>query len=172
MSCLINAGLARDCGFSFGGLSALYLISKSEVSAISKNSGNTITGITLTSGSTKFHAYEFEPNTGQLLQELQAGSASRFVNQTVNGQFANITQAKKEVLEDLANAYVVAIVKDQAGLYWLAGESGRGLLATALSIDTGLAEADAYVANMTLVGGSLGYANQVASALITSTIIA
>lgn len=170
MACLINAGLTRDCGFSFGGLSALYLISKADVTAVAKSSDNTITGITLSTGATNFYAFEFEPNTGQLLQELQAGSASRFVNQTVNGQFANMTQTKKEVLEDLANAYVVAIVKDQAGLYWYAGESGRGLLATALSIDTGLAEADAYVANLTLVGGSLGYANQVTSAAVTAVI--
>lgn len=170
MSCLINAGLDRDCGFSFGGLSAMYLLSKDEVASVAKSSDNTITGITFTTGATAFFEYQFEPNTGQLLQELQAGSASRFVNQTVNGQFANITQAKKEVLEDLANAYVVAVVKDQAGKYWYAGESGRGLLATALSIDTGLAEADAYVASITLVGGSLGYANEVAAAALVGKI--
>jgi len=170
MSCLINAGLDRDCGFSFGGLSALYLISKEQVASVAKSSDNTITGITLTTGATTFHEYQFEPNTGQLLQELQAGSASRFVNQTVNGQFASITQAKKEVLEDLANAYVVVIAKDQAGKYWYAGESGRGLIATALSIDTGLAEADAYVASITLVGGALGYANEVTSAAVTAVI--
>lgn len=169
MACLINAGLTRDCGFSFGGLKAMYIISKSNLTSVAKDSGNTITGITKSSGAT-FYSYEFEPNTGQLLQELQAGSASRFVNQTVNGQFANMTQAKKEVIEDLANAYVAVIVQDQAGKYWLAGESGRGLIATALSIDTGLAEADAYVANMTLVGGSLGYANEVTSAAVAAVI--
>ncbi len=166
MSCLINAGLTRDCGFSFGGLQAMYIINKSEIDVVGKNSGNTITGITLTSGATGFYVYDFEPNTGQLLQELQTGSASRFVNQTVNGQFANMTQAKKEVIEDLANAYVAVIVKDQASRYWLAGETGRGLIATALTIDTGLAEADAYVANMTLVGGALGYANEVSSSIV------
>ena len=170
MSCLINAGLSRDCGFSFGGLSALYLLSKTEIASVAKSSDNTITGITFTTGATEMIAFEFEPNTGQLLQELQAGSASRFVNQTVNGQFANLTQAKKEALEDLANAYVVALVKDQSGKYWFAGESGRGLLATALSIDTGLAEADAYVASITLVGGSLGYANQVSNAAALAAI--
>jgi len=170
MSCLINAGLVRDCGFSFGGLKSLLLISAEEVAGYAKSSDNTITGITLTSGATVFHKFDFEPNTGQLLQELQTGSASRFVNQTVNGQFANMTQAKKEVLEDLANAYVVAIAQDQAGKYWLAGESGRGLIATALSVDTGLAEADAYVATISLVGGSLGYANEVTSAAVAAVI--
>jgi hypothetical protein len=170
MSCLINAGLSRDCGFSFGGLKALYLISKEEVASVAKASDNTITGITLTSGATTFHQFDFEPNTGQLLQELQTGSASRFVNQTINGQFANLTQAKKEVLETLANAYVVGIAQDQSGKYWYAGESGRGLIATSLSIDTGLAEADAYVATISLVGGALGYANQVADAAVSAVI--
>jgi hypothetical protein len=170
MSCLINAGLLRDCGFSFGGLSALYLVSKSAVVSVRHNSGGTITGITMSTGTTKFFAFEAEPNTSQLLQELQAGSASRFVNQTVNAQFANITQVKKEVLEALANAYVVAIAKDQAGKYWFAGESGRGLLATALSINTGAAEADAYVATISLVGGSLGYADEITSAAALAVI--
>lgn len=170
MGCLINAGLLRDCGFSFGGLSALYLVSKSDVATVRHNSGGTITGITMGTGATKFYAFEAEPNTSQLLQELQAGSASRFVNQTINAQFANITKVKKEVLEALANAYVVAIAKDQAGKYWYAGESGRGLLATALSIDTGAAEADAYVATIALVGGSLGYADEITSAAALAVI--
>lgn len=170
MACLINAGLTRDCGFSFGGLSALYLLGKDQVSAVKKNSSNVITGITLTTGATKFYTFDFEPNTGQLLQELQAGSASRFVNQTVSGQFANMTQTKKEVLNSLANAFVVAIAKDQAGNYWFAGETGRGLIASALVIDTGKAQADAAVATITLVGGSLGYANNVLSSVVTALI--
>ncbi len=170
MACLVSAGIGRDCGFSFGGLKAMYVSSKANVLDIDKNAGNTITGITMQTGGTVFHAYEFEPNTGQLLQELQTGSASKFVNQTVNGQFANITQIKKEILEDLANAYVCVIVQDQADKYWLAGEYGRGLLATALTIDTGLADADAYVANVSLVGGSLGYANEVTSAAVEAVI--
>lgn len=169
MACLISAGIARDCGFSFGGLKALYLTSKANVSGVTKNSGNTITDFGMV-GSAEFLAFEFEPNTGQLLQELQAGSASRFVNLTINGQFANITQAKKEVLDDLANAYVVAIVQDQSDRYWFAGESGRGLLATTLSIDTGAADADAYVATIALVGGSLGYANEASSAAVLAVI--
>jgi hypothetical protein len=170
MGCLFNAGLIRDCGFSFGGLKALYLAPKENVIAVAKNSTNVITGITMQTGGTQFYSFEFEPNTGQLLQELQTGSASRFVNQTVNGQFANITQLKKQVLEDLANAYVVAIVQDQAGKYWLAGEFGRGLLATTLTLDTGLADSDAYVANISLVGGSLGYSNEVLASVVQNVI--
>lgn len=166
MACLINDGLVRDCGFSFGGLQALYLAPKSVISGYTYSTGGTITAVT--GGAGEFFTYDAEPNTAQLLQELQTGAASRFVNQTINGQFSNINQAKKEVLNDLANAYVVAIVKDQAGRYWLAGESGRGLLAASLSIDSGAAEADAAVATISLVGGSLGFANEVSSSIIAA----
>jgi hypothetical protein len=172
MACLITNGIARDCGFSFGGLKKMYIAPKANVITIGKNqTTNVITGITLQTGDTKFFAYEFEPNTAQLLQELQTGSASRFVNQTVNGQFAKITQVKKETLEDLANAEVVVIVQDQADIYWLAGEYGTGLLAASLTIDSGLAQADAYVGNISLVGGSLGYANQVTSSIIAALLV-
>jgi hypothetical protein len=171
MSCLINAGITRDCGFSFGGGKALYLLSKDQLTGVAKDSNGVITGITTVSAAT-FYDFQAEPNTLQLLQELQAGSPSRYVQATVNGSFANITQAKKKVLEDLANAYVVAIYQTQDNKYWAVGmESGRGLLASTLSIDTGAAEADAYVAALSLVGGALGYANEVLPAAVSAVVI-
>lgn len=172
MSCLINAGLARDCGFGFGGMKKLWLNSESAVTGFTKSGGTLITEVKLKAAATDFQEYQFENNTGQFIEELQTGSASRFVNQTINAQFANITHAKRRVLEQLANAFVEAIVQDQADRYWYVGETGRGLLATVLSVDTGTAEADAAAATLTLVGGSLGYANEVTAAAVAAVIAA
>lgn len=165
MSCLISAGITRDCGFNFGGLQKIYLANAAEVTTVTKNPSNVITGITMASGSS-FYEFEFEPETGQKLEELQAGNVSKFVLQTLNLQLANITQAKKEVLEDLAVSDIVAIMQTQDDVYWYFGELGRGLKATTLSIDSGTADADNAVASISLVGGNRGYANQVSSTII------
>ncbi len=171
MGCLFSGGIARTCGYSFGGVKKMYIANRDHVTNVANSTADdSVTGITM-SGSTKFYTFQFEPNTGQLLQELQAGSASRFFNQTINGQFANITQAKKNVLEDLGNAYAIVIIQDQADNYWLAGEDGVGLLAATLTFDTGLAQTDAYVANISLVGGSRTLANSVSSSIIASIIV-
>ena len=170
MSCLISAGITRDCGYNFGGLQLIYLANASEVTTISKDATGLVTGITMATGST-FYAFEFEPETGQKLEELQAGNVSKFVLQTLNLQLANITQAKKEVLEDLGVSDIVAIMQTQDDLYWIFGELGRGLKATTLSIDSGTADADNAVATIALAGGNRGYSNTVDSSIIAALLV-
>ena len=165
MAGFINSGITRTCGYSFGGLQLVYLANASEVTAVSKDATNQITGITMASGAT-FYEFEFEPQTGQKLEELQSGSVSKFVLQTLNFQLANITQGKKDILEDLGVGDIVAIMQDQSDIYWLFGELGRGLQAGTLSIDSGAADADNAIATVALIGGNRGYANSVDSSII------
>ena len=166
MACLINSGIVRDCGFSFGGLQNIYLANKTDIDEITHDTlTGEITGITLLTGAT-FFQYEFEPETAQALQELQVGKVSRFINQTLNMSLATMTQEKKDALEELANADVVAIYQDQAGNYWFYGEKGRGLRATTLNPDTGTADADDNLVAITLVGGNGGYADIVDSTIV------
>lgn len=173
MSCLLSAGVTRSCGFQFGGLKKVYLANFEEISAVTySGSSNIITGVTMTSTGATWYAFEYEPNTAQKLEELQAGAVSRFVNQTLNMKLANITQAKKEVIEDLANATLSAIVQTQDDLYWFYAEPTKsaGLRATVLSIDSGTAQADDASVTITLVGGNLGYANQITSTAVAAAI--
>lgn len=166
MACLFSAGITRDCGYNFGGLQEIYLANKSEVTSIDEDpTTNQITGITMASGAT-FYQFQFEPETGQKLEELQAGNVSKYILQTLNMQLANITQTKKDVLEDLGLSDVVAIMQGQDDLYWLFGEFGRGLKATTLSIDSGAADADNAVATLALAGGNRGYSNTVDETII------
>jgi len=162
MSCLLSAGITRTCGFQFGGLKTVLLANFEEVSGVTKGTDNEITGITMTSGAT-WYEFEYEPNTAQKLEELQAGAVSRFVNQTLNMKIANLTQAKKELVEELANATLSVILQTQDDLYWMYAEPtlSAGLRATVLSIDSGTAQADDAAVTITLVGGNLGYANSV-----------
>lgn len=165
MACLINAGVTRDCGFSFGGLQKVYLANKSDIVSVSHDVDGQITGVTTLSGGT-FYEYEFEPQTAQALQELNVGTVSRFVNQTLNMSLAGMTQAKKAVLEDMANADMVAIYQDQAGTYWFYGEYGRGLRAVTLNPDSGTADADDNFVSISLAGGSTGYADTVSGDIV------
>ena len=165
MACLINAGITRDCGFAFGGLQKIYLANKADVSSVDHNVDGSISGITMTTGAT-FYEYEFEPETGQALQELQAGNVSRFVLQTLNLSLAGMTQAKKDILEDMANADLVAIYQDQGDVYWFYGELGRGLRGATITVDTGTADADDSLVAISLAGGNRGYADTVDSTIV------
>ena len=171
MSCLLSAGVTRSCGFQFGGLKKAYIANFEEVEALTYDATGQITGMTMTSGST-WYSFEYEPNTAQKLEELQAGAVSRFVNQTLNLKLANVTQAKKEVIEELANATVAVVLQTQDDLYWYFGEPTKsaGLRATVLSIDSGTAQADDASVTCTFVGGNLGYANTVDSDLVAASI--
>jgi len=172
MSCLLSAGVTRSCGFQFGGLKKVYLANFEEVASVAQQADGEITGITMTSTGATWYAFEYEPNTAQKLEELQAGAVSRFVNQTLNMKLANVTQAKKEVIEDLANATLAVILQTQDDLYWFYGEPTKsaGLRATVLSIDSGTAQADDASVTITLVGGNLGYANSVDAAAVATAI--
>lgn len=156
MSCLITSGIVRDCGYNFGGLQLVYLANATEVTSVDKDTDGQITGITMSSGAT-FYEFQFEPQSGQKLEELQSGTVSRYILQTLNFQLANITQTKRNVLNDLGVGDMVAIMQDQADLYWYFGDLGRGLQATTLSIDSGAADSDPAVATVGLVGGNRGY---------------
>ena len=167
MACLITAGITRDCGYSFGGLQLVYLANATEVSSVSKDTDGQITGITMVTGAT-FYQFEFEPQSGQKLEELQAGTSSKYILQTLNFQLANITQAKRNVLNDLGVGDMVAIMQDQSDLYWYFGDLGRGLAATTLSVDSGAADADPAVATIALQGGNRGYSVTVDESIIAA----
>lgn len=171
MSCLLSAGVTRSCGFQFGGLKKVYFANFEEVASLAYSLDDTISGITMTTGGT-WYTFEYEPNTAQKLEELQVGAVSRFVNQTLNMQLANVTQAKKSVIEELANATIAAIVQDQSDNYYFFAEPTKsaGLRAVTLSIDSGTAQTDDATITISLTGGNLGYANQITSDAVAAAI--
>ena len=166
MACLISSGITRTCGFNFGGLQLVYIANASEVSSVAKDADNQITGITMATGAT-FYQFEFEPETAQRLEELQAGNISKFILQTLNMQLANINQDKRNILNDLVLADMVVIVQGQSDRYRYLGELGRGLKAITGTDDSGTADADDSGFTLSIAGGNAGY-----STFVDSTIIA
>jgi len=159
MSCLLTAGVSKECAHAFGGIKELKIGNFDELDTITYDADGAISGMTLVSGATLYD-FEYVKDTGQALEELQENGASSFVNQTINAQFNNITHEKKKVLDSLSLGTFFVIVKKTDDKYWLFGEKAKsaGLEATAVTNDTGTAQGDVQAASVTLVGGSLNYA--------------
>lgn len=171
MACLLSAGVTKECGFAFGGLKKVYIANFSEVTGATYTADGTVSGITMTAAKV-FFEFEYEVDTAQKLEELVAGAVSRFINQTLNFKLANMTQAKSKVFEELAVSTLTAIVETSDGKYWLLGDPNKstGLKATVLTVDSGTAKADDNSITVTLVGASLGYADEVEAAVVATVI--
>ena len=171
MSCLLTAGVTKDCAHAFGGLKEVYIGNFSELTSIEYDADGQVTGFTMTSGSTAYE-FEFVKDTAQTLEELVENGASSFINQTINLQLNGMTQAKKAVLDTLSLATVFVIAKKTDDVYWVYGEptQSAGLEATALTIDTGTAQGDTQAAAVTLVGASLRYASTASDAAVAAIV--
>lgn len=169
MSCLLTAGISKECAHAFGGLKEIYIGNFDELSGMTYDADGNISACTLTSGST-IYSFEFVKDTAQALEELVENGASSYINQTINAQFNGITQAKKEILDALSLATVFVIVKKTDDKYWFYGEPTKsaGLEATALTIDTGTAQGDVSSASVTLVGAALEYASTIDASVVES----
>ena len=169
MGCVLNSGVLRDCGHSFGGIKELWLGNFADIEEMEYDANGQVTGATLVSGAT-IYEFQFVKDTGQALEELQKEGASSFINQTLNFQLNNITMDKKKVLSDLSLSTIFAIVKKVDNQYWFYGEQAKsaGLEATELSIDTGTAQTDAAGATIALVGASLDYASVITDNAVVS----
>lgn len=171
MSCLLSSGVTKDCQFQYGGLKKVYLANYSEVTGVTYEADGTVSGMTMASGKT-FFEFEYEVDTAQKLEELQVGAVSRFINQTLTFRLANLTQVKSKTIEELAIATLTGIIQTSDGLYWLFGDPNKsnGMRATVVTVDSGTAKGDDSTITITLVGASLGYADEVEASVVATVI--
>lgn len=163
MGCLLTGGITKECAHAFGGLKEVYIGNFDDIDTVTYDVDGSISGITMLSGATMYE-FEFVKDTAQALEELVENGASSYINQTINLQLGNVTQERKNILEELSLGTFFVVVKKSDDLYWMYGEpkQSAGLEATALTIDTGAAQSDTSSVSITLVGASLGYADQIA----------
>ena len=113
--------------------------------------------------------YEFEEEQAFFTQEFQGDGVSKFYNQTLNMNLSQLTQAKKDELENLALGNIVAVAQKQDGTYWLLGDkSGSGLTADSVNPNSGQANADGDIIEIILSGGNRGLADEVEESVVTS----
>lgn len=121
------SGIPRDCAGSLGGIVEVLLANVDDVSAVTISS-NKVTGITM-AASAKFHRYALRRNSGSLTSTytVNADTGNVFVTSEVMMQFSRMETSKRVEVSALAQADVLAIVKDNNGLYWLVGDADHPL---------------------------------------------
>lgn len=134
------SGLVHDCLPSMGGIKAVYLANKEDISALTVTT-NKITGITMADAA-KFHKYEFQRRTGSLSSNYQvnADNGTKFVQSDLVLVFNRMETTKRVEISALAAGELVAIVEDNNGVFHYLGKdnplelsAGDGLTGTALA---------------------------------------
>lgn len=165
MSCLISAGASKDCQYSFGGLDAILLANRADITSYTVSGSGMVTGIV--TGSAGFYEFEFEKGTGAFTQELQISNGNKYFNQNVSFTLSGLDQSRMELMEQLGLANVVAICKDKRGKYFILGKQG-GLEATALTANSGAGEGDGLGMTITLAGSSTEIGPEVTGSIVAA----
>jgi hypothetical protein len=175
MACNLTAlsGLALECD-NLGGLSALYAAPVADVTGVTLDVDNQVTGITMAAGK-KFVGYSFRKGNASFStagsRDDKAGTS--FQTTTIETQFNRMQKAARKELQNLFNTNVYVIAKDNNGEFHLIGYDsviGGYAAATALNATSGkeMGEANSYALTLTAMTRELPY--NVASAAITSII--
>lgn len=154
MPCLQTlTGIPKECSNNIGGIEVIYIANREDVTSVTASAG-VVTAITMAS-SKKFKAYHMKRETGsftQTLQTPQMGTAY-WVNEAV-GVFPKMDATKRAEMLALAIGELVAIVKDNNGVYWYLGHDFP-VRVTAGTGQTGTAFGDANNYSVTLNDTSL-----------------
>jgi len=169
-NCLIPTGFSRTCSYKIGGVKNIYLANIDYVTAGKSSLTNIYTGVTM-SGSQKFYKFEGIPGTIKTNETL-TGDNSKYFKLTLDFVLDGITQAKREILESLGLAKVLAIIQMQDNTYWMYGFDSAGLTVPngGMVYDSGAAIDDPNTMTVQLVGGSSGLANEVLASALTTVL--
>lgn len=160
MSCIQSlTGIAKDCAPSMGGIVAVRLANKDDVSAVTVAT-NKITAITMAStgqgtATAKFKLFNFDRNTGSLTSNytIDHTTGANFVVSDLLMVFRKMDTTKRVAISALAKSELVAIVTDANGAHWYLGFD-EPLLASAGDGLTGTQRADRNGYSITLQDNS------------------
>lgn len=123
MGCSVTlAGISSDCLSNKGGVKAVYLINREDIADL-KVAENVITGITLTSASTKFKKFEFRKDSASMTSTLTIGDngGSNYVSTVVTMSFNRMDAAKRLEMNAMAFGELAALVEDRNGTVYYLG---------------------------------------------------
>lgn len=121
------SGLVRDCEANAGGVKALYIANKDDVSAIALDTtGAKIDSITMaTSGSTtaKFKGFYFKPGQATVTLTGAVNEAGEYAGEdgVVTVNFGKMDTTKRTQMAALSVAELVVIYTDNNNISWLLG---------------------------------------------------
>lgn len=134
-------GIGMECAKAVGGVKAVYIALKSDVTGVALDSnGASITGITAQDGA--FKTYLFHKNTASMSTETEAPDDDfpQF-NTTVSMVFSRMNAAKRVEMMAMALNDTVAIVETVEGTKFYLGYN-MGLIISALAGETGTVYSD------------------------------
>lgn len=141
MACLQTlGGILRDCANSMGGVKAIFVANRDDVTDIALTAEE-ITAITMAT-SKKFQPYYMKKESGSMSSALTAsnGGATAYWVTGVMGVFHKMTASKRAEIKALSIGELAVIVLDNNGIYWYLGydhpvtaTAGNGVTGTAFS---------------------------------------
>lgn len=166
----LSSGLTLGCDNNIGGIKAIYITEKSNVTSLGLSSpGDEISTISM---SGVFYEFQFNKNTSSYTEELASDvSAGRdLYTQTVTLVLNRREKTKRDKLILLAQRENLHImVKDQNDIIWYFGET-NGMNLTTSAGGSGVAKTDANQYVLTFVGEEPSPANTVTAACLAAHI--
>lgn len=137
-------GIGLDCSSSIGGIRAIYLANRGDVSAMTtaEDAGSwMVDSIEMQQGG--FHKYEVRKNSQSSMSWSKGGDDSAgtmVITTTIQATFARMTPEKMAELDAIFKGQFIAIVEDRNGNFWvpitlqddyMAASAGEGTTGTA-----------------------------------------
>lgn len=122
MGCSVSIkGISSDCLSNKGGVKAVYLANKSDVTSIDL-ADDVITGITMTTEA-KFKKFEFRKDSATMTSTLTVGDngGSNYVSTVLSMSFNRMEAAKRLEMNAMALGELVALVEDRNGTVFFLG---------------------------------------------------
>jgi hypothetical protein len=164
----LSSGLTLGCDNNIGGIKAIYITEKSNVTSVSLSSpGDEISSIVM---SGQFYEFEFNKNTSSYTEELASDQAAGrdLYTQTVTLVLNRREKTKRDKLILLAQREnLLIMVKDQNDVIWYFGET-NGMNLTTSAGGSGVAKTDANQYVLTFVGEEPSPANTVTAACLAA----
>lgn len=175
MACSTISGITYSlCESNMGGVKAIYLANREDVSAVNTGTdasitGTCITGITMASGKT-FQEFTVRKNTCSMTSTLNVSdNGSSYISTELSIVLRKMDSAKRMAMNALILGECYAIVVDANNIAWLLGFD-EAVTCTAGGGETGTAKGDANQYTLTLTDESLEYPYELsASALASAT---
>ena len=178
-------GITLDCSHSLGGIKTVYIANYNDVTDIKYNAstgsttgstsgatytGDTITGITMASGTT-FKPYQFRKQTGSMTSTLTVDETAgvNYVSTELSLVFTKMETKKRIELSALSVGQLAVIVEDSNGTFWYLGKDDY-VSATSGTGQSGVAKGDGNSYNIVLRDESDTYPYEITKEAVESVI--
>lgn len=150
MSCCLSLNIKNpSCRpEGVGGVQEIYLANIKDIDTWTKDTCGSITDVVMCLNKC-FYTFEVLDETGQFTETVEKNNGLYNANMTITGRIVAVDCETRDAVKQLAGARLVTIIKDNNGLFYIAGLR-TGFTLTSSNFDTGVARTDAFGTVVTL----------------------